>query len=187
MTAFSPGRGANVRLNPPNAAASRRKVRPQAKPPLAANSGGIQIDKQAAGGAERRDFLPPECQETHLTPCCCVTARVCFMNITHTAGISESFHKTLIRLYLLCFILRWFSACVCLVWFNLKMLIVLDSGQKQPLKLQGATLPTCVCSCLFFKGSWNVHPFMSAVQEKNRNEVKVRRGAESRRHDPEVR
>lgn len=41
MTTFSRGCGANVRLNPLNTPANRRKVMPQAKRPLAVNIGGI--------------------------------------------------------------------------------------------------------------------------------------------------
>lgn len=51
MTAFPRGCGANVRLNPLNAPANRRKVMLQAELPLAGNIRGIEI-KHTAEGAQ---------------------------------------------------------------------------------------------------------------------------------------
>ena len=53
MTAFPRGRGANVRLNPLNAPANRRKVMPQAKLPPAE----YKSTNNRAARAERRVFF----------------------------------------------------------------------------------------------------------------------------------
>lgn len=59
MTAIPQGCGANVRLNPLNAPANRRKVVPRVKLPLAGTIGGIQIYKYTAEEADRWGTFPP--------------------------------------------------------------------------------------------------------------------------------